>query len=120
MIATKAFPKRDLREQRSGRNNLHRWFEPQVGRWMSEDPIGFGGRDANLYWYVGNSPTNFIDPTGLIIEPDLAWLFDPIFGPLIDYFRGKNDAGLADTATQIVPVASDLRDISEAVTGKTQ
>jgi hypothetical protein len=32
---------------------------------MSEDPIGFAAGDANLYRYVGNSPTNFVDPNGL-------------------------------------------------------
>ena len=28
-------------------------------------PLGFAAGDANLYRYVGNSPTNFIDPSGL-------------------------------------------------------
>ena len=65
MIATQAFPKRDLHAERSGRNNLHRWFDPKIGRWISEDPIGYAGGDANLYLYVGNSPSNFHDPSGL-------------------------------------------------------
>ncbi len=26
------------------------------GRWMSQDPLGFGGGDWNLYGYVGNAP----------------------------------------------------------------
>ncbi len=33
---------------------------------FSQDPIGFNGRDENLYGYVGNSPTNATDPSGLI------------------------------------------------------
>ena len=45
-------------------NNLNRWYDPAIGRWMSEDPIGFAAGDANLYRYVGNSPTNNSDPTG--------------------------------------------------------
>ena len=36
------------------------------GRFISEDPIGFGGGDGNLYRYVFNSPTNFTDPSGNI------------------------------------------------------
>ena len=40
-------------------------YDPSVGRFLSEDPIGFAGGDANLYRYVGNSPTNFTDPSGL-------------------------------------------------------
>jgi hypothetical protein len=33
---------------------------------MEEDPIGFEAGDANLYRYVGNDPTNHVDPSGLI------------------------------------------------------
>ena len=29
------------------------------------DPLGFAAGDANLYRYVGNDPTNEVDPTGL-------------------------------------------------------
>ncbi|REJ69682.1 MAG: hypothetical protein DWQ31_03500 [Planctomycetota bacterium] len=46
-------------------NNLHRWYDPVTGRWASEDPIGFAAGDANSYRYVGNGPTNGVDPTGL-------------------------------------------------------
>ncbi len=34
------------------------------GRWMSRDPIGFGGGDWNLYGYVGNGPIGAVDPSG--------------------------------------------------------
>jgi RHS repeat-associated protein len=43
----------------------HRDFSPTLGRWVSQDPIGFAGGDANLYRYVHNDPTNRTDPTGL-------------------------------------------------------
>ncbi len=46
-------------------NNLNRRYDPAAGRWISEDPFGFAGGDSNLYRYVGNSPTNATDPTGL-------------------------------------------------------
>jgi RHS repeat-associated protein len=46
-------------------NNLNRWYDASVGRWISEDPIGFAGGDANLYRYVANGATNFSDPLGL-------------------------------------------------------
>jgi RHS repeat-associated protein len=45
--------------------NLNRWYDPKTGRWISEDPIGFAGRDTNLQRYVGNNPLNFVDPSGL-------------------------------------------------------
>jgi len=39
-------------------------YDPVVGRWTAKDPIGFGGRDSNLYRYVRNDPVNFVDPLG--------------------------------------------------------
>ncbi|MEJ5341556.1 MAG: RHS repeat-associated core domain-containing protein [Thermogutta sp.] len=46
-------------------NNLNRWYDARVGRWLSEDPIGFNGGDASLYRYVGNAPTEATDPNAL-------------------------------------------------------
>jgi RHS repeat-associated protein len=43
-----------------------RYYDPVIGRFVSEDPIGFDGGDVNLYAYVQNNPVNGIDPTGLI------------------------------------------------------
>jgi RHS repeat-associated protein len=42
-----------------------RYYDPKVGRFLSEDPIGFDSRDPNFYEYVRNNPVNMIDPTGL-------------------------------------------------------
>jgi len=42
-----------------------RWYDAGTGRFVSEDPIGFAGGSVNLYQYVGNSPTNGRDPSGL-------------------------------------------------------
>ena len=42
-----------------------RFYDPNLGRFISEDPIGFGGGDVNLYGYVWNNPVNFYDPSGL-------------------------------------------------------
>ena len=36
----------------------------RLGRWTSEDPIGFAADDANLWRYVRNSVTILIDPSG--------------------------------------------------------
>ncbi len=55
-------------------NSSARWYDPDVGRWLSEDPIGFDAGDANLYRYVGNGVTNTADPSGM----------DPRFGPFPD------------------------------------
>ncbi|RKZ43487.1 MAG: hypothetical protein DRQ58_12525, partial [Gammaproteobacteria bacterium] len=41
-----------------------RYYDPGLGRFISQDPIGFEGGDFNLYRYVNNSPLNGTDPTG--------------------------------------------------------
>ncbi len=42
-----------------------RFYDPQLGRFISEDPIGFQGGDINLYTYVSSSSVNYVDPFGL-------------------------------------------------------
>ncbi|HEV2826449.1 MAG TPA: Ig-like domain-containing protein [Pyrinomonadaceae bacterium] len=41
-----------------------RFYDPQLGRFISEDPIGLGG-GINAFAYVGNHPQNAKDPSGL-------------------------------------------------------
>lgn len=42
-----------------------RYYDPAIGRFISEDPIGFQGSGTNFYAYVRNNPTNTFDPLGL-------------------------------------------------------
>jgi RHS repeat-associated protein len=42
----------------------NRFYYPQIGRFISQDPIGMLG-GTNLYAYVGNDPVNWTDPLGL-------------------------------------------------------
>ncbi len=45
--------------------NRARWYDPTTGRWQTQDPLGFGAGDSNLYRYVNNKPTITADPSGL-------------------------------------------------------
>ena len=48
-----------------------RYYDPKLGRFLSEDPIGFAGGDVNLFAYVRNNPARFTDPSGLEILPNV-------------------------------------------------
>ena len=57
----------------------HRWYDAEVGKWISRDPIGVEGEvnvyeysdtvgkpgSSNLYNYSQNDPINRVDPEGL-------------------------------------------------------
>ena len=42
-----------------------RWYDPELGRFITEDPIRDG---VNWYGYVDNGPLMFTDPTGLLLQ----------------------------------------------------
>jgi len=66
-----------------------RWYDPSLGRFISEDPIRAG---FNWYAYCHNDPVNFIDPSGLAdillrkFVEDRGGSVDPV--PLF-YFLGS-------------------------------
>lgn len=41
-----------------------RYYDASVGRFISEDTVGFSAGDTNLYRYVFNNSTNYTDPSG--------------------------------------------------------
>jgi RHS repeat-associated protein len=43
--------------------NRHRYYDPKIGAYINQDPIGLRG-GINIYQYVGN-PSSYIDPMGL-------------------------------------------------------
>jgi RHS repeat-associated protein len=41
-----------------------RYYDPEIGRFLGEDPLGFEA-GVNFYTYVSNNPINFNDPMGM-------------------------------------------------------
>ncbi|MBI3661256.1 hypothetical protein HY230_12400 [Candidatus Acetothermia bacterium] len=73
-----------------------RYYDPIVGRFLSEDPLhqnprisGRQGAPGNLYLYTHNNPINYTDPTGLYTV-GASCNEAPFFKPAID--RAARDA----------------------------
>lgn len=64
LLSDIAFAGRDWDNAAELYQNNARWYEPKSGRFISEDPIGFGD-GSNVYRYAGNNPILYIDPSGL-------------------------------------------------------
>ena len=50
----------------------NRVYSPTLGRWLSNDPLGFEAGDVNTYRTEINSPLNQVDPDGLVL-PLIGW-----------------------------------------------
>lgn len=60
-----AFTGKQLDEATGLQQNLNRWYDPGLGQWISEDPIGFEAGDENIRRYVKNGVIGRRDPDGL-------------------------------------------------------
>jgi hypothetical protein len=88
-------------------------YDPTIGRWISEDPIGFEAEDPNLYRYVGNDPLNRRDPSGQLAQPA-----PPRQGPTlprVDYPALENPAAppLRSPGIRTPPNSAVARQIQE-------
>jgi len=82
--------------------NRARYYNPATGRFISEDPLGFGGGNPNVYAYVGNNPTNFLDPFGL------TNCVETILGPVCSG-SGNQNTWYDPQGWQLPPLPSDLQ-----------
>jgi RHS repeat-associated protein len=94
-----------------------RYYDARVGRFVSEDPIGFAAGDTNLSRYVFNSPMNATDPSGLIWDTviDVGSIAYSFYTLANDYIQGCDEnlsSNLwslgADVAGALIPFATGL------------
>ena len=82
-----------------------RWYSPDLGRWLSPDPIGLEG-GLNLYEFCGNDPVNVRDPSGQIT------LYDVIPGS--GWMRNQRDSYLRATGRMPEMIGTGSRSLSES------
>jgi len=62
-----------------------RWYDPEVGRWISKEPLGFEG-SMNFYSYCDGDPVNYVDVTGLKLwyaDKNAEKAIEPIIASLV-------------------------------------
>jgi RHS repeat-associated protein len=62
--------------------NRARYYDPKMGRWISQDPKRFAAGDTNLYRTVYNYPLASTDPSGL------QW--NKLYTPVLPFFSLTN------------------------------
>lgn len=94
-----------------------RWYWPEIGRWISEDPSVEYSSDQysewlNLYKYARNSPTGFVDPSGLQAQKE-----NEIADQALDFGLGGIDAQLPVWQLLVTGLKSDwlIRQSPEAM-----
>ena len=84
-----------------------RYYSPNLGRFISQDPLGFAGSGTNLYAYSADNPVNVIDPFGTensishfaesmwasILDPSFALTMHDPFNPTSDVLTDVNTQG---------------------------
>lgn len=105
-----AFTGRPLDPATGLQNHLHRWYDPAVGRWLSEDPLGFHAADANPYRYCGNSRGICVDRSGLILETlwDAANIGLDLVSLGRNLYHGDLKGAAVDAGGLLVDVAATL------------
>ncbi len=66
-----------------------RYYDPEIGRFVSEDPLGFAAGDVNFYAYVGNNPINFNDPSGKIVPQLIGGTINALAGAGVSFFSNE-------------------------------
>ncbi len=91
-----------------------RYYDPQTGRFLSRDPLGFID-GPNTYAYARNNPVNFVDPDGDAIVVTIAGattIAAGVFNAILSgYEAAKNDGTASEIAYQA------LRGFTQGATG---
>ena len=87
--------------------NYYRYYDPQLGRYITSDPIGLVG-GLNTYLYANANPVIYTDPNGLIVVNPLTAGATGFIGGALGAFTGTLAGGgsLRDAGAALVEGAA--------------
>jgi RHS repeat-associated protein len=91
-----------------------RAYDPRIGKFLQNDPIGFEAGDLNLTNYVFNRPTMLTDPMGLSAAGESAATTGPAAGAATTLGRVAN--GIACTLN-ILATGLEVANSGDVITG---
>jgi RHS repeat-associated protein len=92
----------------------HRWYQPDIGRFIQRDPLGiFGG--LNTYAYADANPLNRVDPFGLYSMADPEFKFREWLKWIVSGGSGGAAAGAKTRTLKGVLIGAGLGAVGGAV-----
>jgi len=90
-----------------------RYYDFVTGTFLSVDRLGFEAGDVNLYRYVGNSPTIYVDPSGMIVETiwDVASVVLGVASFVHNVYQGvrnRERSYFVNAGLDLVGIAADI------------
>jgi RHS repeat-associated protein len=73
--------------------NRSRYYDPRLQRFTAEDSLGFAAGSPNLYAYVWNDPTDYVDPDGHLPIAAVVVAIGAVYGGVSHGVRAYNSGG---------------------------
>lgn len=100
-----------------------RYYDPVIGRFYSNDPVGFNGNNPmtfNRYAYANNNPYKYTDPDGRTAIPFPLTPMDTGVGPTgMQNLTSEQQAAGVGALIDATPVVGDIKAIGEAISNPT-
>lgn len=106
----------------------HRWYDPELGRFISADPLGYVDGPSE-YQFAGNDPVDGRDPLGLCqacaldaiqhMEMEAAWRegMTPEQIEEVEEFGRQVNRQITSVGVGFTPIAGEVHDASQTIFG---
>ena len=98
--------------------NRARFYDPAMGRFISEDPLWYDGGQTNFFNFAANNPKNWNDPTGYSAASETGIVTAGVAGSLIAGEVAGTGATAVETAEVVATSGSALQKVGAEIACK--